>query len=129
MEKIPPKFVPTLTQEVPSVTPDDVDAAVPVDSTGNEAPSAEPQEYALPNAAALEIRQRVLQHVTERVMQQIQTTLEQQIREAVAGVALAHAYAIARDLEPAIEGVVTAALSQALQDALAKELQDKSGFN
>lgn len=131
MEKIPPKFVPTLTQEVPAAATGDVAvaAAVPLSSADDPTPADAAQDYALPDATALEIRQRVLQHVTERVMQQIQATLEQQIREAVAGVALAHAYAIARDLEPAIEGVVTAALSQALQDALAKELQDKSGFN
>ena len=120
MPKAPQNFVPTLTQVI---SPEEADSALA------ELTADAPMKYALPDATALEIRQRVLQNVTERVMLQIQTTLEQQIREAVAGVALAHAYAIAQDLQPAIEGVVTASLSQALQDALANELQDKSGFN
>jgi hypothetical protein len=110
--KIPPKFVPTLTQVVPpstSLQP----ASVPV----------APAPVGLPDAMALQIQQRVLQHVTEHVMKQVQTTLERQIREAVAGVALSHAHAIAIDLEPAIEEVVTSTLAQALHDALAKELK------
>ena len=61
-------------------------------------------------------------------MQQIETSLERHVREAVAAVALSHASAIARDLAPAIESVVTDTLAHALQDALAKELGDKSGY-
>jgi hypothetical protein len=61
-------------------------------------------------------------------MQHIESSLERHVREAVAAVALAHANAIARDLAPAIESVVTDTLAQALQDALAKELSHKSGY-
>lgn len=76
-----------------------------------------------------QIQQRVLQDVTDRVMRHIALSLERQVREAVATVALSHANAIAKELAPAIESVVTDTLAQALQDALDKELSDKSGYN
>ena len=125
MQKTPPQFVPTLTHVV---------AAPPVtvaETAQIAAPAAASQvglDSAGFNAVSLQLQQRVLQDVTERVMQQIESTLDRHIREAVSGVALAHAKAIANDLAPAIESVVTDTLSQALQDALAKELADKSGY-
>jgi Tfp pilus assembly PilM family ATPase len=123
MQTSPPKFVPTLTQVVqPSATTPSTAAAAA--STTPSFAAASPAKGQLTDALTLQIQQRVLQHVTDHVMRQIQTTLERQIREAVAGVALTHAHAIAQDLEPAIEEVVTSTLAQALHDALAKELKD-----
>jgi hypothetical protein len=128
MQKTPPQFVPTLTHVV-AAPPVTVVETAPTEP--NAAPAAASQvglDSAGFNAVSLQLQQRVLQDVTERVMQQIESTLERHIREAVSGVALAHARAIANDLAPAIESVVTDTLSQALQDALAKELADKSGY-
>jgi hypothetical protein len=123
MQKTPPKFVPTLTHVVlPSA-----DMAQTVPDALSATPVAK-EPGVMTDAISAQIQQRVLQNVTERVMHQIETTLERHIREAVAGVALAHARAISQDLAPAIESVVTDTIHQALQDALAKELTDKSGY-
>ncbi len=61
-------------------------------------------------------------------MNLLDTTLEKHMREAVATAALAHAYAIAQDVLPTIEAVVTSTLDTALREALAKELGNESGY-
>lgn len=99
-------------------------AAVPDSAT----PAAAQISQASLDAVSFQLQQRVLQNVTESVMRHVETALEKHVREAVAGVALAHAKAIAHELAPAIEGIVTDMLGTALQDALAKELADKSGY-
>ena len=123
MQKPPHQFVPTLTHVVQS-------AMAPLAQTSLEAATdatatAQPTST---DALFSQIQQRVLQDVTDRVMRHIASSLERQVREAVATVALSHANAIAKELGPAIESVVTETLAQALQDALDKELSDKSGY-
>lgn len=121
----PPKFVPTLTEVVLAGTHSDAK------NTALGAPAALPASGAathLDDAAILRIEQRVLQDVTDRVMKLLDATLEKQVREAVASVALAHAHAIAQDILPTIETVVTQALETAMREALAKELGNESGY-
>lgn len=118
----PPKFVPTLTD----VVPPSPGTGTAIES-GSE-PVAAVKSISLDDAAMLRIEQRVLQDVTDRVMHLLDATLEKQVREAVASVALAHAHAIAQDILPTIETVVTHTLETALREALAKELGNESGF-
>jgi hypothetical protein len=120
----PPKFVPTLTDVVlPSPN-----TGTAMDSRLVAAMTDSPVRTSLDDAAMLRIEQRVLQDVTDRVMQLLDATLEKQVREAVASVALAHAHAIAQDILPTIETVVTHTLETAMRDALAKELGNESGY-
>ncbi len=118
----PPKFVPTLTDVVPPSS----GTGTAIES-GSE-PVAAVRSISLDDAAMLRIEQRVLQDVTDRVMHLLDATLEKQVREAVASVALAHAHAIAQDILPTIETVVTHTLETALREALAKELGNESGY-
>lgn len=118
----PPKFVPTLTDVVPPSP--GTDTAI----ESGLAPVATVKSISLDDAAMLRIEQRVLQDVTDRVMHLLDATLEKQVREAVASVALAHAHAIAQDILPTIETVVTHTLETALREALAKELGNESGY-
>jgi hypothetical protein len=125
----PPKFVPTLTEVVPPGAHLDLQRGAPTSAPepAHTAPVAN-SPARLGDAAMLRIEQRVLQDVTDRVMSLLDATLEKQVREAVANVALAHAQAIARDILPTIETVVTHTLETALREALAKELGDESGY-
>lgn len=115
MQKTPPKFVPTLTH---IVNPARYPAQSKADTPAQPSPS-------LPAAQATDLEQRILQRVNADVMAHIHTTLERKVREAVASVALAHAHAIAQELEPAIKNAVTTMLSLALQEAFTKELGEK----
>jgi hypothetical protein len=120
----PPKFVPTLTDMVPP-SPKLGTSAEPVLPAAVEGSAG---HISLDDAAMLRIERRVLQNVTDKVMHLLEATLEKQVREAVASIALTHAHAIAQDIMPAVEIVVTQTLETALRQALAKELGDESGY-
>lgn len=127
----PPRFVPTLTQIVSQeemqalgVVPD-AHASAP--TVANALPDADALANAVTpvsNLAGVQLQQRMLEHIG----QQVDTALERHIREAVSSVALSHARAIAEELRPAIESAVTSLVEQAVLNALALELGDKSSF-
>jgi hypothetical protein len=125
----PPKFVPTLTEVVPPGTHTDLHKNTSTPSVPNAAAVDSALPVRLDDAAILRIERRVLQDVTDRVMHLLDAALEKQVREAVASVALAHAHAIAQDILPTIETVVTSTLETALREALAKELGNESGYS
>ena len=120
MQKTPPKFVPTLTH---IVNPARYSAQAKVDKPAD---AAVIPFSSVPIAQVIDLEQRILQQVNANVMAQIHTTLERKVREAVASVALAHAHAIAQELEPAIKNAVTTMLRLALQEAFTKELGEKT---
>lgn len=134
----PPRFVPTLTQIVSqeemqalSVVADVHVGANAGASTIAHALSDAPDANAMPsvvtpvsNLTGVQLQQRMLEHIG----QQVDTALERHIREAVASVALSHAHAIAEELRPAIESAVASLVEQAVLNALALELGDKSNF-
>jgi hypothetical protein len=86
--RTPPRFVPTLTEVV-------------------QARASQP--------GGDRLAQEQLVH---RIMQRIDLTLDRRLREAIASVVLEHSRALAPALREEIEGVVTAAVSEALAEEL-----------
>lgn len=87
-QRMPPRFVPTLTEVVQGTA---------------AGPGAE-------RAAQEEL--------VRRIMQRIDLTLDRRLREAIAGVVLEHSRLLAPALREQIEGVVAAAVSEAVADEL-----------
>lgn len=86
--RMPPRFVPTLTEVVPGTR-----------TTNPSNPLSQEQ-------------------LVHRIMQRIDLTLDRRLREAIASVVLEHSRRLGPALRDEIEGVVSAAVSEALSEEL-----------
>lgn len=97
--RLPPRFVPVLTEVVDAVPAAPVSEAVPL------APAA---------AEALE------DQLLHRVMQRVDVVLERNLQDAVASMVLQHTHALVPRLREEIEFVVRQAVSEAVAAELAQ---------
>ena len=95
--RVPPRFVPTLTEVVP----------------GTPAPAAQER---------LDEEQ-----IVHRVLQRVDLTLDKRLREAIASVVLEHSQALAPALREQIEAVVTQAVAEAIAEELGPERRGDPG--
>ncbi len=113
--RVPPRFVPTLTEVV-----DPVRAAAPVAHAG--LPQSLPPAYEVPpsratlDSAAME---QLEDQILHRVMQRVDLSLERRLREAVATMVLQHTQHLVPRLREEIEFVVRQAVAEAVADELA----------
>ena len=96
--RLPPRFVPTLTEVV-----------------GDRPPAADAPAPPVAGQHALEALQ---EQVIHRVLQRIDLSLERQLNEAVAKLLLEQT----RDLRPRLREEIAFAVRQAVSDAVAEEL-------
>ncbi len=105
--RIPPRFVPVLTEIVPA----DETPAAPRQPVAQAWPAAAPLA-----PAALDALEDQLIH---RVMQRVDVALEQQLQDAVASMVLQHTHSLVPRLREEIEFVVRQAVAQAVAAELA----------
>ena len=101
---LPPRFVPTLTEIVPS--------SAPVASAGPTDPTVD--------------LQGLQEQMVHRVMQRVDLTLDRLLRETVGRLVLEHTQALAPSLRDEIEIMVRQSVNQAFEQELASQLLDKS---
>lgn len=92
--RMPPRYVPTLTEVVPG-------------------------SVAAPAAAPLDQEQ-----LLHRVMQRVDLTLDRRLREAIASVVLEHSRALAPALREQIEAVVAKTISEAIAEELGPHVRE-----
>lgn len=92
--RMPPRFVPTLTEVVQG-------APVPLAPAASAAPPALTEEQ-----------------LAQRVLQRVELTLDRRLREAVAAVIVEHTSALTPLLRERVEGVVREVVAEALADEL-----------
>lgn len=120
--RVPPRFIPVLTEVVHADT-----IAPPLwqESVATVPPAAVPTATAAPlaplPAAALEALEDQLIH---RVMQRVDVSLERQLHDAVATMVLQHTQSLVPRLREEIEFVVR----QAVAEAVAAELAQRQKF-
>ena len=117
-DRLPPRFVPTLT-EVVAVAPPPVPAHAVTPSVWGALHDAftppQPADGA-PSGADIVLQQESIIH---RVMQRVDLALEERLREAVASVVLEQVRVMAPRLRDEIEMVVREAVSEAVAEELA----------
>jgi hypothetical protein len=100
--RVPPRFVPTLTEVVHSgpapLTPTTAEATVPAPLTG------------------LPISQEQL---AQRVLQRVDLVLERRVREAIAGVVLEQTQALVPMLRQRLDAVIREIVAQAVAEEIA----------
>lgn len=132
--KVPPRFVPTLTEVVPDVVP-----APPPDSLRARQPTPEAQPVPqtvpvsegagqapvrmdhLPTAptAALQRPEGIEELLVHRVMQRVDVELDQRLRDAIATVVQEQTRSVLPRLREEIESVVRQVVYEAVADELA----------
>lgn len=112
-ERIPPRFVPTLTEVVHMPEPV-APASIPVSAPSPLSQDAAPDGEGLLQVAVLQ--QEVIVH---RVMQRVDLALEDRLREAVFSVVMEQVRAMAPRLRDAVELVVREVVSEAVAGELA----------
>lgn len=111
--RVPPRFVPVLTEVVPA---DAIAPALRQESAATAPPPALPVSTAAP-ALALDALEDQLIH---RVMQRVDVALERQLHDAVATMVLQHTQSLLPRLREEIEFVVRQAVAEAVGAELAQ---------
>jgi hypothetical protein len=114
VQKLPPRYVPTLTQivsdaERQAIKSTQLTSALAAESSD----SAEPR---LPDAYAM--AQQLRAQLLAQTWQHVNAQLDRRIREVVAQLALEHAHRLFEEIQPAIETTITQVIDQAIQKAL-----------
>ena len=117
--RMPPRFVPTLTEVVQAPFDTAPDASQP--NRRSLPPQVPVHVPAAPTPQALELLEDQLIH---RVMQRVDVALERSLHEAVAQHGVAAHHALVPRLREEIEFVVR----QAVADAVARELAERAHF-
>jgi len=112
--RVPPRFVPTLTEVVQPEFVAPAHAALP--EAGLPFPAPAPDVAAVPDTV-----ERLEDQIIHRVMQRVDVALERSLHEAVAAMVLQHTQALVPRLREEIEFVVR----QAVADAVARELAER----
>lgn len=118
--KVPPRFVPTLTEVVPESDETPVELAFlpqPSKSAALEHGASRPE--ALPVAPQQPMRQDMEEYMVHRVMQRVDVALDQRLREAIATVVQEQTRSVLPRLREEIESVVRHAVYEAVADELA----------
>ncbi len=113
--RVPPRFVPTLTEVVQP------EFVAPAHAALLQAAAPVPEPAAPDVAAMPDLVERLEDQIIHRVMQRVDVALEHSLHEAVAAMVLQHTHALVPRLREEIEFVVR----QAVADAVARELAER----
>lgn len=132
--KVPPRFVPTLTEVVPdavlppaqdplparqpmSASPPEAPAAPAVEGLGQEAVRMDPRTSDLLNASKLP--EGMEEFLVHRVMQRVDVGLDQRLRDAITTVVQEQTRSVLPRLREEIESIVRQVVYEAVADELA----------
>ncbi len=111
--RIPPRFVPTLTEVVQAKAPED---SAPV--------LAQPAQV-LTQALLADVAGTLEEQIIHRVMQRVDLSLERRLRESVATLVLEQTRSLGPLLREEIESVVRQSVSEAVSEELAQRTQTR----
>lgn len=115
--KVPPRYVPTLTEIVTGLEPAQVDAVAPLAAAAPELPAAlvASAEPALPSAVDVAAAEEQL---VQRLLQRVELVLDQRLQACIAQVVQEQTRSITLRLQEELESVVR----QTVHDAVAQEM-------
>lgn len=119
--RVPPRYVPTLTEVVQAPVPaPPASAASAAPEPPAEVEPPEPPEPPAPVEPPIAAQPTMLseEQIVHRVMQRIDLTLDRRLREAIAGVVLEQTRLLGPLLREEIEAAVRQTVSQALSEEL-----------